>query len=354
MQIAELFIHTIATCLIVACLIPPLSRVAMKYGFVDTPDNRKTHKKSTVVIGGLIIFPVIMAYNIWGEITDLSLYWPLYTALTLLLITGALDDRISLPAPLKFGVHVAAAICIVFFGGAQVAYLGDLFGLGPFGTDIMSLPFTLAAVVLLINAMNLIDGVDGLAGGVSLVIFFWMALAAITFEWVNHGIIILTMMGGVLGFLYFNMRTKWRSHAIIFLGDAGSMCLGLFIAWFAIHLSKGPDAPLEPIAVAWIIGFPIFDTCAQFYRRVCAGQSPFTPDRGHFHHNLMDAGIPDHLVTPIIGSIVFIMGAIGYGTIAVGIPQVFLTIPWIALLFWHILMTQKPERYVTLIKKIIS
>ena len=80
--------------------------------------------------------------------------------------------------------------------------------------------------------------------------------------------VLILLMACICGFLIFNMRNPWRRKASLFLGDAGSMSLGLVIAWFAVLLARGPESPLEPIAVAWIIGFPIFDTCAQFYRRV--------------------------------------------------------------------------------------
>ena len=195
------------------------------------------------------------------------------------------------------------------------------------------------------------DGLDGLAGGAALVMFLWFAFASFMAGWGHFTSVLMLLIACILGFLVFNMRNPWRRSASLFLGDAGSMSLGLMLAWFAVLLARNVNAPLEPIAVAWIIGFPIFDACAQFYRRVRAGKHPFSPDRGHFHHHFIDAGVPVRYAVPIILFIIFLMGLIGYGGIVFGVPPVVLTIGWIALLFTHMILSAKPERYINLIKQ---
>ncbi len=336
---------------LVVILVMPFRKLARMLGIVDTPDHRKQHGKAIPPIGGLIIFTIFMVLGVVTGIVDLQQYWPLYVSLIILLVSGAIDDQISIHAKIKFFIHLLVACLIAFMGNVQAAYLGDLFGLGVVWTGFMSYPFTIIAIVLLINAINLMDGMDGLASGVCVAIFSWFMIAAIAAGWFSYASVLALLIACLAGFLVFNMRNPWRRKASLFLGDAGSMSLGLCIAWFAVLLARNEAAPLEPIAVAWIIGFPIFDTCAQFYRRVRAGKDPFAPDRGHFHHHFIEAGVPVHWASIIIIAIVAIMGAIGYGGIAIGIPPVVLTVLWVFLLLLHIAISRKPERYVRLIKR---
>ncbi|MCK5374987.1 MAG: undecaprenyl/decaprenyl-phosphate alpha-N-acetylglucosaminyl 1-phosphate transferase [Alphaproteobacteria bacterium] len=345
------FLAPVIAFLFVVLLIMPLRKLARFSGIVDEPGGRKRHQKAIPPIGGIIIFSVFMLLGVFSDIVDLQKYWALYVGLIILLVSGAIDDQSSLPAILKLILQLSAASVIVFCGDVQAAYLGDLFGFGVVWTGFLSYPFTLIAVVLLINAINLTDGIDGLAGGISTVFLAFFTLAAINAGWYNQAQVLSLLIASILGFLIFNMRNPWRRKASLFLGDAGSTSLGLVIAWFAVHLAEGPSTPLEPIVVAWIIGFPVFDTCAQFYRRLCNGQDPFSPDRKHFHHHFINAGIPVCYATPFIMLIIALMGGIGYGAYALGVPEIVLTLGWIMLFILHIFMSQRPARYVYILRK---
>lgn len=348
-MITALF-HPFFAFLLVVLFTIPLRKVARISGIVDKPGGRKQHAKAIPPIGGLIIFSVFLIYGYVAGVVDLDRFWSLYTALIVLLVTGALDDQFYVPAWVKFAVHIIAALLVSFYGGVKAAYLGDLFGFGVVWTSFMAYPFTIIAIVLLINAINLMDGLDGLAGGAVLVMFSWFAFASFGTKWGYFTPVLLLLIGCLLGFLVFNMRNPWRRTASLFLGDAGSMSLGLMLAWFSVLLAKSPAAPLEPISVAWIIGFPIFDVCAQFNRRIREGKHPFSPDRGHFHHHFIDAGVPVHYAVPVILFIIFLMGLIGYGGLALGVPHVVLTLGWIVLLFTHIVLSAKPHRYIGFIQ----
>ncbi|MGN7439203.1 MAG: glycosyltransferase family 4 protein [Alcanivorax sp.] len=340
--------------LVVVLLIMPVRKLARLSGIVDKPGGRKKHEKAIPPVGGIIIFTTFMVLGLWFEYVNIHKYWSLYSALILLLTVGALDDQFHIPAKIKMVVHILAAALISFWGNVQAAYLGDLFGMGVVWTGFLSYPFTITAIVLLINAMNLMDGMDGLVGGTSVVIFGWFIVACVAAGWYDYVHVLALLVACLCGFLVFNMRNPLRRRASLFLGDAGSMSVGLTIAWFSVLLARNPSAPLEPIVVAWIIGFPIFDTCAQFYRRVSNGKHPFAPDRGHFHHHFIDAGIPVRYASVIIISLIAVMGGIGYFGAALGVPLVVLTVVWIIMLLAHILMSKKPERYVRLIKKLFS
>ncbi len=338
---------------IVALVTPVLSKLAIARGFVDQPDDdkggRKNHDAPVPPIGGLIIFGVFMTLSLIKG-AHIETTWPLFVALSLLLVTGAVDDYRGINAWIKFSVQFIAAALIVIPGGAALVHLDNIFGMGTLWLGVMSVPFSIISVVLFINAINLMDGLDGLAGGVSFVALLWLLIAATLAGVTFVGYPILLLMGVLAGFLFHNMRSPFNARAKLFLGDAGSMSLGLILAWFCIYLSKEPINAMPPISVAWIIALPIIDICAQFYRRVRAGRHPFSPDRGHFHHCFLDAGYSVGRATVMIVLISFILGGVGYLAVMIGVPQAVLTGLWIAMIVSHIVIARKPERYVRVLK----
>lgn len=349
-----LFFHPLIAFILVVSLVPPLRKLARVWGIVDQPGGRKKHQKAIPPVGGIIIFSIFMLWGVFSGVVDLQEYWALYVGLVILLMAGAIDDQFYIPARIKLVLHLFAASIVAFGGDVQAAYLGNLFGFGDVWTSYLSYPFTLIAIVLLINAMNLLDGLDGLLGGISSAIFAIFMFAAIVSGWFEQAQVLGLVIAVILGFLVFNLRSPWRRKASLFMGDAGSTAIGLVIAWFSVHLARTPEAPLEPIVVAWIIGFPIFDTCAQFYRRIRKGQDPFAPDRGHFHHHFVNAGIPVHYATPFIVGIVAFMGGVGYGAYALGVPEYILMAGWVVMLLSHILLSARPARYVWFLRKFFA
>ncbi|MFK7839839.1 MAG: MraY family glycosyltransferase [Bdellovibrionales bacterium] len=320
----------------------------------DGPDGRKQHEGQIPLIGGLIIFPVFIGVAIAAGYS-ISDYWPLYGAIFMLLVTGAVDDKIHLHSMVKFFVQFCAAALIILPGGAQVFQLGDLFGLGHMGLDIMSLPFSFAAVVLLINAVNLMDGLDGLSAGYCAVAMSWLGLGFYHGGYQAEFLMVGLLVSCMVGFLVFNMRTPFRAKASLFLGDAGSLCLGVCLAWFALHAGKDYMNPaVEPIGVAWVLAIPIMDTCAQFYRRVRNGRHPFSPDRGHFHHHFVNAGVPDGWATATILALAFVTGAVGVFGMSLGVSPAIITISWMILLLWHIWYSAVPDRYIGVISRLVK
>ncbi|MCB9983533.1 MAG: undecaprenyl/decaprenyl-phosphate alpha-N-acetylglucosaminyl 1-phosphate transferase [Rhodospirillales bacterium] len=331
----------------VAVLMPLARKIAKRAGLVDAPGGRKDHVGEVPLVGGLVIVPVFMALSLLMG-AEFSSVWPLYAGLVLLLIMGALDDRFHMRAGIKFGVQGLAALLAVLPGGAVIHQLGNLFGLGDFGLGFMAIPFSLACVMLVINAINLMDGLDGLAGGASFVILACFALAG----WSVHTPQILILLGALAGFLIYNMRSPFRRKAAVFLGDAGSLCLGLMIAWFAIKLSGPEIRVIEPMGVAWVLALPIWDECAQFYRRVREGRHPFSPDRGHFHHHFIQAGFTPGQSVSIILGIMALTGFLGIAGISMGMPLPMLTVVWIIGILTHMAVSKELERYPALIIKL--
>jgi UDP-GlcNAc:undecaprenyl-phosphate GlcNAc-1-phosphate transferase len=197
---------------------------------------------------------------------------------------------------------------------------------------------------LLINAINLIDGLDGLAGGKSFIALFWMFIPAAMTGIAYPALSIAILMGALAAFLVYNMRNPLRRKANVFLGDAGSMALGLSLAWFGMRLGWGLHPVITPISVAWILALPIMDTCAQFARRVAQGRHPFSADRNHFHHHFVNVGITVGQATAIMTALGFILGLIGVGGMLLGVPEFVLAYTWIALLFLHMYMNMRPAR----------
>jgi UDP-GlcNAc:undecaprenyl-phosphate GlcNAc-1-phosphate transferase len=330
--------------------VPVARRVALRFGYVDKPGGRKNHDSPTPPIGGLVIIPTFIFLSLVSG-ASWATQWPFWLALCVIALAGALDDRYAIRPRWKFIAQFTAATIIVVCGGAKIVTLGDLFGFGPVWLGFMHIPFSIIAAVLLINAINLIDGLDGLAGGKSFVALFWMAVpCAILGMWVPFLSLALLMMA-VLGFLIYNMRHPFRERATVFLGDAGSMSLGLALAWYGMSLSH--SGIIEPIAVAWILALPIMDTCAQFARRVAQGRHPFDADRNHFHHHFINAGVDVGNAAGVITAIGFLLGLIGVGGMFLGVPEPVLAYLWIATLFAHIYMSLRPHRFRRIVSAII-
>lgn len=341
----------IAALLATALSIPALCRVAISKGFIDQPGGRKIHDTPVPPIGGLIIFPVYIVGTILMG-APIGFMWPLFVGLILLLATGAVDDYRHISPWIKFTIQFVAAGLIVLAGGAQLTDLGNIFGLDILYLGPISIPFSIIAVVLFINAINLMDGLDGLAGGISFVSLLWLLIAFVVAGHAGAVFAVLPVLAVLVGFLFHNMRSPFNQRAKLFLGDAGSMCLGLVLAWFCIHLVNDPLPVMPPIAIAWIIALPIIDTCAQFYRRARLGRHPFSPDRGHFHHHFIDAGVSVGKATPLILLVHFVLGGIGYLGFIAGVPQVVLSVTWIIMILLHMAISEKPARYIAFFKKL--
>lgn len=332
----------------VVVLMPAFRMLALRAGLVDHPDERKQHQGLVPPIGGLVIFPVFIIVALFSGL-DRALFWPLFVALLILMVMGAVDDQRPLNAWVKFFIQFAAAFLVVLPGGVQLQTLGNLFDLGPFDLGLAAVPFTAVALVLLINAVNLMDGVDGLAGGQGMVVLVWLCAAALMQGQLQVLMPILPLVGVLGGFLLFNMRYPGHPRARVFLGDAGSLCLGLCMGWFCIAASQAPMRVIEPMGVAWLLSLPIMDACAQFYRRVREGRHPFSPDRGHFHHHFLDAGLTPGKTTAVILLLAALLGAVGViGPLVVPLPV--LTLCWVALLLGHMALARDPQIYKNLIK----
>ncbi|KRE88901.1 UDP-phosphate N-acetylglucosaminyl-1-phosphate transferase [Frateuria sp. Soil773] len=265
-----------------AIAIAVLRRFAEPLGLVDRPNERKHHVGHVPLIGGLAIFAGVLAGAFWyGKFGPFAKVL-LGTSAALALL-GALDDRHDLSVRVRLLVQTAAILTVIATTGVYIHSLGHIFGyeleLGWLG-----IPFTVVAVIGLLNAFNMMDGIDGLAGSLALVsiaaIMLFVGPAPI------QGVLALMTLLAVAAVPYLIVNLGFTGRKI-FMGDAGSMVVGYLLAWTLIRLSEQPQMSLSTVDVLWCVALPVLDTLAVMYRRIRQGKSPFKPDRGHIHHILM-------------------------------------------------------------------
>lgn len=282
----------IATCLAFitsVVVVMALKPLCVWLNHVDMPGGRKRHGLETPLSGGIAIAVSIIVLG--ASLIPSRTFIGFVFGLSVLLILGAMDDRKHVPAPIRLAMQtIAAAVGMCVLGGVQLYSLGNLWGAGEVELGSWSILFTVFAAVGIINAVNMIDGMDGLAGGFSVLLIGVILALASGGRTVNVLLLCLSI-GSVLGFLAFNLRMPWQRQARIFLGDAGSLVLGYILVWFAIQGSQGADAIIEPITAVWLFGLPLCDTVYLMGSRLLRRKSPLAADRYHFHHLLLRYGL---------------------------------------------------------------
>jgi UDP-GlcNAc:undecaprenyl-phosphate GlcNAc-1-phosphate transferase len=310
-----------------------LRPVCLRIGLVDNPDSvRKHHAAPTPLGGGLgILAGILTAALLVPEMRQEGLGSFLY-ALVPLLVAGLWDDMYEARTRVRLIAQVAAGLLFVYQGGVVISELGALVEVGnPVVLHRWAPVFTIFCVIGVVNSVNMIDGLDGLAGGVALVALGWFALAASLQGASVDTAFALVFMGAVAGFLVFNFRHPKRSRASVFLGDTGSMMLGLALVWLSVRLTRVDSGGMPPMAAVWVIGLPLLDTLSVIVRRLSQGRSPLSPDRDHLHYVLLRAGLSVEQTVYALMLVGFAFGAIGIAAWRFDIPE--------TLLFWGALWT---------------
>ncbi len=289
---------------------PSLIKVAKLKHLVDEPgDDRKLHKSSVPTIGGVIIFSAfIFSCFLWFPDHDnrilgsLDEFMYLMAVLILLFFVGVKDDIIGMSPMKKLLAHIAVGFILCVMGGIRITSFHGLLGMDIALPDYASILLSIFIYIVIVNAINLIDGVDGLASGVGLI-----ATIAFTFWFANTGeihwaLVSISMSGALFGFLVFNFNP-----ARIFMGDSGSLIIGAVLSVLAIKLIETPVESLSgdlklistPVLAMAILGYPLLDTLRVFTIRAAKGKSPLSADRNHLHHKLVDSN-KNHKKTVII------------------------------------------------------
>ena len=286
---------------------PLVRRFAFKIGAIDIPkDNRRMHKKPTPRIGGLaIIFGFTVATLCFAQ-PSRQLYGTLAGA-AIIAVMGVIDDCKNLPAKLKFVIQIIATLVVVFAGDIKI----DVFTNPNFLSDNpywvlpewLSVTLTVIWIVFITNAVNFIDGLDGLAAGVSAIMSISLVFISIRVGEYSIAILGIALMGSCFGFLPFNFNP-----AKIFMGDTGSTFLGFMLATLSIQGVFKSYAVISFAVPLLILGLPLFDALFAMIRRILRGQSPMTADRGHLHHRLVDMGFSQKQTVFILYAISGVLG----------------------------------------------
>ena len=256
--------------------------IAKKIALVDTPNSRKIHASAIPMIGGVTLFIMSVSLMIMSNtLSAFHLY--LVIAAGLVVLVGLLDDMFQLSAMWRFIIQILAGFVVVYFTQVKLDSFGYLLYPGwNLDLGVLAIPVTLFGVVGVINALNMSDGIDGLAA-----MTFFLPVAVLT--WMagrdDFSIWLMMLLICVLIFVIFNKSSKYK----IFLGDNGSMFLGFILAWLLVYYSQKPQITtgimlIKPVTALYLVALPVFDTIFVMLTRIKRGISPFKPDKSHLHH----------------------------------------------------------------------
>ncbi|WP_163717867.1 glycosyltransferase family 4 protein [Mangrovibacterium lignilyticum] len=286
--------------------IPPIIKVSKEKNLFDEPNHRKLNKIVIPNLGGVAIFigatlssilffPIAIPHNIQY----------LFAGMVLMLFVGLKDDIIGSSPRNKLFMQILAAVVLVSLGSLHIDNLSNLF----FITHIpiwISIPISLFFYLFIINAMNLVDGIDGLAAGISIL---FLVITGLWFYAIGnnaYAIICAAFTGSLFGFLRYNLFSKKNK---IFMGDTGSLIIGILIASLSIIFlnpskvtNEYPDLKPIPSLLLALLVIPTADTIRVFYMRIKAGKSPFSPDMNHIHHVLIKSGLSHRLSSLLLVS----------------------------------------------------
>ena len=268
---------------------PLVKALAKKVGAMDVPkDSRRMHDHPIPRMGGLAIFiGFLLSALIFSPGIDRGLKSILLGAIVIVIL-GVFDDRNALGAKLKLVVQLIAAAIVVFYGDLRIDRITNPFGGSLYSywdLGVFAYPITIIWIVAITNAVNFIDGLDGLACGVSCISSINLLVIALLVSDTRVAILMAALTGACLGFVPYNFNP-----AKIFMGDTGSTFLGFMLATVSITGLFKAYTAISFVVPFLLLGLPIFDICFAVIRRVASGRSPMEADRGHFHHRLIDMG----------------------------------------------------------------
>ena len=256
---------------------------------IDLPDrSRKFHKRATPLTGGIgILIAVIISTEIYLDINNLKGYMPefslqLYIASIPLLLLFLIDDLKTLPALYRLLIQTILSLYVIYSTDVYLSNLGNLFGFGEIQLGLFGIPFTIFCVVGIMNAFNMIDGINGLCAGVAMMALLYIGF----FSGLIYDSVLIIIIGSIIGFLIFNLGFFGKKRGV-FLGDSGSNLIGFWVAWCAVYASQNTIYQVETITMLWFVAIPLLDCIGLIFSRMLRGISISSPGRDHIHHKLM-------------------------------------------------------------------
>ncbi len=284
-------------------LTPVVIKVGPKLGFLDIPkDNRRMHKRPMPIAGGIAIYiAATVAILVFIPLNKNIL--SLIIGSTIILISGLLDDKYSISPKAKIAFQLAAGLMIAL-SGSQIEFFTNIISTKEVvWLKYLSIPVTLFWICGITNTVNLIDGLDGLAAGVSLISAVSLMCIALKMNHVAVAIIAAAVGGSCLGFLPYNFNP-----AKIFMGDTGALYLGFMLSYISIQGVMKYATTLMIFVPVLVLGVPVFDTAFAMIRRYISGKKIFDADKGHLHHRLLALGLTQRQTVLILYAISLIFG----------------------------------------------
>ncbi|HKK76848.1 MAG TPA: MraY family glycosyltransferase [Saprospiraceae bacterium] len=285
--------------------IPPIIQIALEKNLCDQPDERRVHKVPTPSLGGIAMFGgILFSLVLWTPQIAFGDLQYIFCSFILIFLIGAKDDISPVSATKKMGAQFIAAVILVFKSDIHLTSLHGLFGSHGLLPEWISITISIFTIIVIMNAFNLIDGINGLAGSLVALItgtlgcWFWLIGE------MAYTVLAFSTAGAVLSFLRYNF-----SPAKIFMGDTGSLILGMICAILIIRFIEFNDSASDtstylfssvPVVAIGIMIIPLFDTFRVFVTRAIRGHSPFKADRRHIHHLLIDYGFGHTQATGIL------------------------------------------------------
>ncbi len=309
-----IFLSFLAALLISLYEIPIVVRIVRKLNLLDHPNERSSADKSIPTLGGIAIFmSFIMSSTIGMSVCDFPEMKFIIPSIVLIFFVGLTDDILNIPPLKKLAFQIIVACILVFLAKIRFTNLHGTFGVWEIGPVTGSL-LTCFTIVVLINAFNLIDGIDGLAAGVTMLIAFVLGAWFLISDHFAFAIISFTLVGSVLGFLYYNV---YGTKNKIFMGDTGSLVIGTLVSVLIIEFNEHNIDQTQTYAIQsapaisfGILSYPLMDLIRVIIIRIAHFRHPFRADKNHFHHRLLTLGLSHRQATfSIIGfNILFIIG----------------------------------------------
>ena len=326
--------------------IPVVINVAEMKKLYDVPDGaRKLHRSLITPLGGLGIFGGFVFGCLLTVHFDQAPEFQYFIAASMIIFfLGLKDDILIISAIKKFIGQVLAAFIIIYYGGLQIRSMHGFLGIQQV-PEMFSLLLTYFAVIVIINSFNLIDGIDGLAGTLGIIAVSIFGFYFLSVQMLPYSILAFSLAGSLLAFLIFNFQP-----AKIFMGDTGSLLIGLINAILVIKFINVANLPNVkfPVESSPAIGFailmmPLLDTLRVFAIRIFYRRSPFSPDRNHIHHLLLDKGLSHRSITILLASINLLVVGLVYMGRSLGCTVLILSVITFFFGFILVLYYAKPK-----------
>ncbi|WDE00515.1 UDP-N-acetylglucosamine--undecaprenyl-phosphate N-acetylglucosaminephosphotransferase [Thalassomonas actiniarum] len=334
-----LFVAFFASISTIKVLLP----LAPHIGLVDLPTERKNHDGAIPLIGGISIFTgVLIASSLFIEQSQLLNLYLISSAF--LVFLGTLDDIYDLSVMSRIIFQGIIASILVFGAGIYISDFGEIFASGPVDIGIYGMIFTCVACIAAINAFNMVDGIDGLAGSMSIITIASVALMKLLSGQLDLILLPLVLVVAIVPFLFYNVSRRNPRGKKIFMGDAGSMFMGLTVIWLLTLETQGENASFRPVTALWVIGIPLMDMLSIMLRRIRTGSSPFKADNNHIHHIVIRAGYSSRQALIMLSLLAILFAAIGVFGEVFQVPEWFMLTGFIVLFVFYTLILSRHSK----------